>query len=218
VPLRAHRPSTPPRPGETGTRSPPSAAATPGGDSAGARTGGGATVRPWTRRWGALLPFLSPLDSHTRTHGSKAGPQLAHHGARRDIKARRACISTVRPKPWRAGVRPARAQAHGHLQKHALGSKAGSAQHGTRRGTPARGAPPVARPRPWRAWVRPAGPRAHQHLQQKILGTKASSWTGNSRPRGGSPRDATRRKIGVPAQRAGGATRVRRSARRRGAG
>jgi hypothetical protein len=175
-------------------------------------------VRPWTRRWGALLPFLSPLDSHTRTHGSKAGPQLARHGARRDIEARRACNSTVRPKPWRAGVRPARAQAHGHLQKHALGSKAGSAQHGTRRGTPVRGAPPVARPRPWRAWVRPAGPRAHQHLQQKILGMKASSWTGNSRPRGGSPRDATRRKIGVPAQRAGGATRVRRSARRRGAG
>jgi hypothetical protein len=73
----------------------------------------------------------------------------------------------VRPKPWRAGVRPARVQAHDHLQKHALGSKAGSTQHGTRRGTPVHGAPLVARPRPWRAWVRPAGSRAHQHLQQK---------------------------------------------------
>jgi hypothetical protein len=173
----------------------PTAPAAPGGDFAGARTGGGAMVRPWTRRWGALLlPFHSPLDSHARTHGSKAGPQHTRHGARRDVVARRACISTVRSRPWRAGVRPARIQAHDHLQKHVLGSRAGLTQPETRRGTPVRGAPLVARPRPWRSWVRPTGSRAHQHLHQKTHGTKAGSWQGNSRHRGGSPRDATRLK------------------------
>jgi hypothetical protein len=194
VALEAHRPSTLPRPGETGSPPLPTAPVEPGGDIAAARTGGGATARPWTRRWGALLPLLSPLDSHARTHGSKAGPQHARHGARRDIEARRACISTERPRPWRAGVRPARVQAHAHLQQHALGSKAGSAQHGTRRGAPVRGAPLVAGPRPWRAWVRPAGSRAHQHLHQISHGTKAGSQQSITCPRGDSPRDATRRK------------------------
>jgi hypothetical protein len=174
------------RPGETESPPLPTAPIAPGGDIAVARTGGDATARPWTQRWGALLPLLSPLDSHARTHGSKAGPQHARHGARRDIEARRACISTVRPQPWCAGVRPARVQAHAHLHKHILGTKAGSARHGTRRGTPVRGAPPVARPRPRRAWVRPAGSRAHQYLQQNTLGTKAGSQQSFTSPRGGS--------------------------------
>jgi hypothetical protein len=75
----------------------------------------------------------------------------------------------------------------------------------------------VARPRPRRAWVRPAGSRAHQYLHRVPTGTKAGSQQRVTSPRGGSPHGATRWK-GEPAHRASGATRVRRDARRRGAG
>jgi hypothetical protein len=60
--------------------------------------------------------------------------------------------------------------------------KAGTAQQGLRRGTPAREAHGAAGPRPWRAWVRPAGARAHHHLQQHTHGTKAGSQQHVSNP------------------------------------
>jgi hypothetical protein len=88
--------------------------------------------------------------------------------------------------------------------------KAGAAQQGWRRGTPARVAHRAAGPRPWRAWVRPAGARAHHHLHQHIHGTKAGSQQRISNPpatarpgtrRGGQatlfPGLAARRTLGV---------------------
>jgi hypothetical protein len=107
-------------------------------------------------------------------------------------------LSSVAAAPWaRAGVRfgptgqalsPARI-AHG--PKACCPGKA--VTRVTRRGAPARWAPPVARPWPWRAWVRPASSRGRKHLQQNALGTKAGSQQNEARHRGGSPRDATRR-------------------------
>jgi hypothetical protein len=172
--------------------------------------------RLWTRRW-ALLSLLSPLNSHARTHVSKAGLLHARHGARRDIKARRAFISTVRPQPWRAGVRPARVQAHAPLHKHILGTMAGSARHGTRRGTPVRGAPPVARPRPRRAWVRPAGSAHTNTCNGKPTARRPGHSEASQAPAAARP-EARRGGKGEPAHRAGGAMRVRRGARRRGVG
>jgi hypothetical protein len=76
----------------------------------------------------------------------------------------------VRSKPWRAGVRPARIQAHEHLQKRVLGSKAGSTQHEMRHrgGSPRHGAAALGFP------VHRAGRLPHEHRQQRV-GT-ARSW------------------------------------------
>jgi hypothetical protein len=80
------------------------------------------------------------------------------------------CISTVRSKPWRAGVRPARIQAHDHLQNRVLGSKAGSTQHETRHrgGSPRHSAAASGFPE------HRAGRLPHKHRQRRI-GT-ARSW------------------------------------------
>jgi hypothetical protein len=75
-------------------------------------------------RWSALLPLLSPLDSHARSHGSKVGPQ---HRTRHGTPVRRALL-VARPRPWRAWVRPAGSRAHQHLQQITHGTKAGSQQ------------------------------------------------------------------------------------------
>jgi hypothetical protein len=114
-------------------------------------------------------------------------------------------------------VRPAGTHTH-TLQINDHGSKAGSTQLRTRRGTPAGGAPLVAGPRPWRAGVRPAGACAHHHLQQDTHGTKAGSRLSITSPPAAARPETRRGGKGDPAHRAGGATRVRRGARRRGAG
>jgi hypothetical protein len=119
--------------------------------------------------------------------------------------------------PGRAGVGPVGIQAHAHLQSSP--STRRPAQHNTALG--------VERPHAELHWWRGHGhgalgcgrpaPALTSTCNRKPHGTKAGSQQRITSSRGGSPRGATRRK-GEPAHRAGGATRVRRDARRRGAG